>query len=141
VISTSDYVHRDYLALSIVIAILCCFVSLPTLICSLPAIGSAAIVSQNVCVLCNHYNMHDVVYRHVIVTTVMEMMWEQDVSTVWQLYSTLYQCLLELFYLYLLLSSEYQSKYTNWICNVAIILYINFCIVSVFKVCILLFIC
>ncbi|XP_065900345.1 uncharacterized protein [Dysidea avara] len=51
VIATSDYVHHDYLPLSIVVAILCCFVSLPTLVCSLPAIVSAAIARDR-------YNSH-----------------------------------------------------------------------------------
>ena len=45
-IVTKDRDVPDYLAVSIVLAIICCCVSIPTLFCTLPAIAFAAAVSE-----------------------------------------------------------------------------------------------
>lgn len=45
VVKRDNEVH-DYLVVSIVLAIICCCVSIPTLLCTVPAIGFAAAVSE-----------------------------------------------------------------------------------------------
>ena len=45
VITKDNNVH-DFLAVSIVLAIICCCVSIPTLLCTLPAVAFAAAVSE-----------------------------------------------------------------------------------------------
>ena len=54
VIAKESNAH-DYLALSVVLAIICCCVSIPTLLCTLPAIAFAAAVSK---AHCNFYSIY-----------------------------------------------------------------------------------